>query len=62
MQNKKSDGTTVAAAISIGVGRSGAISYSVTSPTSFREAIGITIGTAAAPSTGTANSIYIQMV
>ena len=62
VQNKKSDGTTVAAAISIGVGRSGAISYSVTSPTSFREAIGITIGTAAAPSTGTANSIYIQMV
>lgn len=57
-----SDGTVYSNNIRCAVSKTGTQSYSVTSPVAFREAIGITIGTAAAPSTGTANSIYIQMV
>ena len=57
-----SDGTAYSNYIRCAVSKTGTKSYSVASPVAFREAIGITIGTDAAPSTGTANSIYIQMV
>ena len=57
-----SDGTSYSNYIRCAVSKTGIKSYSIASPVAFREAIGITIGTAAAPSTGTANSIYIQMV